>query len=254
MTTGQHIQDRRPRWVAPPGAATVPLPFHDDLEDALSEMVDMAGAVAVDGKTGTGKSYALQLVCARLGVPTVTTRLGPRPGTTKTVNRIYADVTGHAPPRRALDAERVLEQVLAERPRILVIDEAQKLGRSGIDQLIHLHEHPDAQFTLVLVGMGLAAILDAHEELDGRFGRSVAFERLRDDALLAWLGAYHPLLARTDPGLLRRTDNRHWKGNLRRWAQTAHAAYTRVADDPHVEGISEEIMDAAVHAVKARPA
>ncbi|MGY1838430.1 MULTISPECIES: AAA family ATPase [unclassified Modestobacter] len=247
-----HADARRPRYIAPPGAATVPLPFHDELEDALTEMVDVAGAVAVHGPTGVGKTFSIQLVSARLGVPTVITRLGPRPGTTKVVRRIYADVTGHTPPLRAADAERRLEEVLGERPRILVVDEAQKLGRAGIDQLIHLHEHPDAQFTLVLIGMGLQVTLDAHEELDGRFGRSVAFQRLRDDALLAWLAAYHPLLARTAPDLLRRTDNRHWKGNLRRWAQTAHAAYNRVAD-PDVDGLSEDVLDDAVHAVKARP-
>jgi hypothetical protein len=182
----------------------------------------------------------------------VTTRLGPRPGTAKVVASIYADVTKHAPPRRSTEAERLLEQVLAERPRVLVIDEAQKLGRGGIDQLIHLHEHPDAQFTLVLVGMGLGRVLGEHEELDGRFGRSVAFERLRDDALLDWLTRYHPLLARTDPAVLRRIDNRYWHGNLRRWAQTAHAAHNRV-ENPDTDGISEELAEELVHAVKARP-
>jgi hypothetical protein len=181
----------------------------------------------------------------------ITTRLGPRPGTTKVVRSIYADVTGHTAPGRSADVERLLEHVLAERPRVLVIDETQKLGRAGIDQLIHLHEHPGARFTLVLVGMGLARLLDGHEELDGRFGRSVAFERIRDDELLAWLTAYHPLLARTDPNLLRRVDNRYWKGKLRRWAQFTHAAYTRL-EDPAVDVITDEVADAAVLAVKAR--
>lgn len=245
------IGGQRPRYVAPPGAATVVLPWHAELEDALAEMVPYAGAISVDGPSGSGKTFATQLACARIGVPAVTTRLGPRPGTAKTVRNIFADVTGHTAPGRSADVERLLEHVLAEKPRVLIIDEAQKLGRSGIDQLIHLHEHPGAQFTLVMVGMGLTSVLAAHEELEGRFGRAVSFQRLRDDALLGWLAAYHPLLARTAPELLRSVDNRHWKGNLRRWAQYAHAAYVRVADPDH-DPISDEVSQAAVDAVKAR--
>lgn len=240
----------RARYVAPPGAATVAMPWHEDLEDALAEMVPLAGAVAVDGPTGSGKTYATRLVGQRLAVPVVTTRLGPRPGTAKVIRSIYADVTGHSVPGRSADVERLLEHVLAEKPRVLVIDEAQKLGRAGIDQLIHLHEHPGAQFTLVLVGMGLARLLDAHEELDGRFGRSIAFQRIRDDALLEWLTAYHPLLARTAPDLLRSVDNRFWRGNLRRWAQFTHAAWTRL-EDPDRDVITDELADVAVLAVKA---
>lgn len=243
---------RRPRYTAPPDAATVPLPFQEELTHALAEMVSVAGAVAVDGMTGTGKTFTTEEVCRRLPVSSHTVRLGPHPGTTKVVRNVYRELTGHAPPARGTEAERQLEEVLAEKPRVLVIDEAQKLGRLGIDQLIYLHEHPDAQFTLVLVGIGLARVLGEHEELEGRFPRSVAFERLRDNALADWLTAYHPLLAHTDRELLRRIDNRYWKGNLRRWAQTAHAAYNRLAD-PHAEGMSEELAEAAVRAVKARP-
>jgi hypothetical protein len=46
------------------------MPCHDDLEDAMQ----VAGAVAVDGRSGTGRTFATQLVCTRIGMPTVTLR------------------------------------------------------------------------------------------------------------------------------------------------------------------------------------
>jgi hypothetical protein len=34
------------------------MPCHDDLEDAITETVRVAGAVAVDGRSGTGRTFA----------------------------------------------------------------------------------------------------------------------------------------------------------------------------------------------------
>jgi hypothetical protein len=36
--------------------------------------MQVAGAVAVDGRSGTGRTFATQLVCTRIGMPTVTLR------------------------------------------------------------------------------------------------------------------------------------------------------------------------------------
>lgn len=238
----------RPRYVAPPDAATVSLPFHTDLEEAVEEMTAVSGMVIVDGPSGSGKTYGTQRACAATGVSTVTLRLGPRPGTAKVVRAIFAQLTGTAPPRMADTTERQVEELLAEQSRILVVDEAQKLGRDGVDQLVHLLEHPQAQFTLVLVGARLLQRLADHEEFLGRAGRTVLFQRLRDDALVEYLTAYHPLLARTAPDLLRHIDNRRFRGNLRRWAQFTHAAYNRV-DDPSTDSIDSAVAEAAVRAV-----
>ncbi len=128
------------------------------------------------------------------------------------------------------EAERRLYERLGERPRIVVVDEAQKLGRDGIDALVDLHDHDDARFILVMCGAEVASRLAPFEEFASRVSRVVRFHRLSGRELLDTLAAYHPMLAATDPTLLTRLDERHMRGNLRNWAFFTHAAYNRLED------------------------
>lgn len=218
------------RVVAPGATELMRTPYLTLVRDTLDEMAEAHGLVVIDGPVGTGKTTAIQGVAPELGIPVVYNRLGARPGTTKVLRNLLSSFDT-VPLRMSGDeAERRLHDRLSERDRIVVVDEAQKLGRDGIDALVELHDHSESRFTLVMVGAQVEAKLAAFEEFSSRISRVVRFERLTGAALLATLDAYHPLLATTDSDLLTRLDQRYLKGSLRNWAFFTHAAYNRLPD------------------------
>lgn len=218
------------RVVAPGAAELLETPFLALLRDALAEMAEVHGLIVVDGPVGTGKTTAVRNVTPEFDIPMVYNRLGARPGTAKVLRHLLSHFET-VPQRLPSDeAERRLYQRLAERDRVVVVDEAQKLGRDGIDALVDLHDHDNARFTLVMCGAEVARRLAPFEEFASRTARVVRFHRLTGQELLDTLASYHPMLAATDPTLLTRLDERHMKGNLRNWAFFTHAAYNRVED------------------------
>lgn len=227
-----------PEVVAPGATKLLDTPFLALLRDALSEMVEVHGLILIDGPVGTGKTTAVRSVAPELGVPVIYNRLGARPGTAKVLRHLLSELEP-VPGRLASDeAQRRLYDRLAETDRIIIVDEAQKLGRDGIDTLVDLHDHDKARFTLVMCGASVERRLADFEEFSSRTARVVRFHRLRGEELLDTLAKYHPLLAGTDRALLTRLDERHMKGNLRSWAFFTHAAYNRVADD--ATGLDED--------------
>lgn len=230
------------------GAQLVRTPYFTVCEQLLGEVTDVDGLMAVDGQPGTGKTTAVRTVTDASGLPVLWARLGPRPGTAKVVRQLLTllgeNTAGYA---HAGEYERRLVERLSERPRILVVDEAQKLGRDGFDQLIDVHDAPGAQFTLVLLGAGVLDRLAPFPECDSRVARRVLFQPLTGATLLDTLHDYHPLLAGTDPALLRRIDARFAHGRLRRWAQFTHAAANRLDDD--AAGVDEQTAAVCVAAI-----
>jgi DNA transposition AAA+ family ATPase len=227
-----------PRILAPGARELLETPFLQLLRDALDEMTEVHGLILVDGPVGTGKTTAIRNLTPDLGLPVVYNRLGSRPGTAKVLRHLLSHFET-VPLRLPSDeAERRLYERLAERDRVVVVDEAQKLGRDGIDALVDLHDHDEARFTLVMVGARVAERLAPFEEFASRTARVVRFHRLAGQELLDTLTLYHPMLAATDRSLLTRLDERHMKGNLRNWAFFTHAAYNRLEDSS--QGVDEE--------------
>lgn len=62
-------------------------------------------------------------------------------------------LTGSAPRDRSrFYLIAALIDLLTGPPRLLVIDEAQRMNSDCLEQLRHLHDHPDTRFALLYVG------------------------------------------------------------------------------------------------------
>lgn len=220
------------RLVIAPGAAQLlDTPFMTLLRQVLDEVTPVRGLVLVDGPVGTGKTTAVRHVVPQLGIEHTYDQLDARPGSAQIVRILLRQFDSSVPERLPRDeTKRRLQLRLAEKNRIVVLDEAHKLDRDAVDQIITLHDHPDANFTLVMCGARVLERLAAFEEFMSRAAIAVPFQRLSGELLLATLNRYHPLLAATDDALLNQLDARHIHGNLRNWAHFTFLAYNRTAD------------------------
>lgn len=210
------------------GAAEVPISSLRLATKFGREVAEQRSILVVLGAAGLGKTFAARTLCEQLPVATyvpVDYAMTSHAFLSRLLRELGGPVNHGL--RGHLLEEAVIERLGSRRP-LLVIDDANHLGRRLIAQFIYLQAYAD--FGLVLVGYRLDRLLHRHPELETRVARTVSFRRLRGAKLMEALAAYHPVLAATDPTVLREVDA-HWaRGCFRRWAAfleralTAHAA------------------------------
>jgi hypothetical protein len=124
--------------------------------------------------------------------------------------------------------DQVIELLVADPggpPRVLVVDEAQRLTRECIELLRHLHDHPATRFALVLVGGdGAWEVLSREPMLRSRVFRRVNFAALSAAEVCKLIGAFHPIYHGVDGELLLLVDDHFAHGNLRDWASFTYTA------------------------------
>jgi AAA domain len=212
-------------------------------------VADLMGAQAmgvIHGEAGLGKTFAVD--DALHACPAVTeacwTSFPARP----TMRQVTLDLLGlltrtHRAGTR-FQATHELIEALADRPRLLVIDEAQRLNRECIELLRHLHDHPATRFGLLLVGGdGCWEVLSREPMLRSRIYRRLRFQPLTAREVLMVVPGYHPLYADADPELLCLVDEHFAHGNWRNWAAFTHTAVGlaaetgRTLDEPLVRNV-----------------
>jgi hypothetical protein len=207
--------------------------------------------LVVYGTPGTGKTFAVLTLCRELAnwvyVP-VDANMTPH----AFMHRLLECLTGRPTDRELrghLLERHVIDELRARQP-ILVIDDANFLGRKLIAQFIYLHAFAD--FALVLAGHQLDRVLRRSPELETRVARSVAFRRLRRDELLRVLADFHPLFARTAPEVLREIDTRWARGNLRRWARLLEVVVTE-HPEAVAAGLTRRVGQLAIGSIAGGP-
>lgn len=185
---------------------------------------------------GAGKTYAVEAALEDLAAGTGTT-----PVTTFTLAfpsqptmRLVADellqaLTGAAAPRsrNRFYLTNALIELLAAMPRLLVIDEAQRLNGDCIELIRHLHDHPETRFALLYVGgNGCWEVLSKEPMLRSRVFRRLPFQPLKRDQIPALIRDYHPIYTGAPTKLLEEIDDAYAHGTLRDWA-----VFTRTAVD-----------------------
>src|SRR6266542_7057451 len=122
-------------------------------------------------------------------------------------------------------ATALLVDELACRPRVVVIDEAQRLNRECIECLRHLHDHPATTFGLLLVGGdGCWEVLSREPMLRSRIYRRVTFRPLTSQQVLGLIGNYHRLYQDVPDELVLFIDDHFAHGSWRNWAAFTHSA------------------------------
>jgi hypothetical protein len=198
---------------------------------AVHDLVELQAMGVVYGPAGSGKTFAWQSAVAGVDVPVCAVAFPSRPSMLRVAQVLLGRLTKTAPKGSRFTLSDALLDLLAEQPRLVVIDEAQWLNRDCIEYLRHLHDDPATKFSLLLVGgNGCWEILAREPMLRSRLYRRVVFSPLTPDGVLRVIPGYHPLYAGVDPELLLLINEVFAHGYFREWATFTHSAQ-RLCED-----------------------
>jgi DNA transposition AAA+ family ATPase len=197
-----------------------------------AEAIAERTSAAFIGPAGTGKTYAAVTAAASSGLPIVwiDPPVAPRVRALQMsfARALRIEFPDNAPPDLL---DRLLITELATTPRVVVVDDARRVGSDGLEELRFLHCQPSALWSLFVVGEGLERILAANRALETRMPYRVSFAPLKKKESLAFARAYHSLLT-TAPADLLDAIERVVRGNLRLWAQTLRHILREVDEAP----------------------
>ncbi|WP_043262612.1 ATP-binding protein [Streptomyces sp. CT34] len=191
----------------------------------------LAGAVArrrflcVLGDTGIGKTFAVHAAGRRLGggglVP-LELRAQPAPTDLRLALHRALRLPGGAPADPGA-ADTLIRHALADRPRIVVVEDAHRLSASCMEYLRFLHDGVPGGLCVVLIAARRGERrLRAQRMLATRTAAWLRVQPLTRDQIPLALPALHPVWQGVDPGDLMALDARLAGGALRRWALITH--------------------------------
>jgi len=257
------------QFVDLPGAATLATRQFQLTGQIIDDLVEAGATGVVHGPAGTGKTYAVEAALERLRDPTGTEVTATEPGgpaaptrrapavvsctlafPSRPTMRLVADelvraLTGSNAPRsrNRFYLTAALIELLAGPPRLLIIDEAQRLTSDCIELLRHLHDHPQTRFALLYVGGdGCWEVLSREPMLASRVFRRLPFKKLDRTAIPALMRSYHHIYAGVGDELLWEVEDAYGKGTLRNWAVFTQTALTLCARSGR-ERIDAEVID-----------
>jgi len=195
---------------------------------AVKDTVKYLAMAAMYGPAGLGKTFAVQEAIADLTQPVLRLKFEMRPTMRLVSDRLLhalGEETSMTRTRFAMTMQ-LLER-LAERERVVVVEEAQNLNRDCFEYLRYLHDARQTRFAIIFDGGdGCWDVICREPMLKSRILRPVPFWTLGTEDVLALMPQYHPILRNAAPSLIRHIDDHLARGRLRLWA-----AFTLTAAD-----------------------
>jgi DNA transposition AAA+ family ATPase len=178
------------------------------------------GIAVVYGDAGLGKTFAVHCaLCDHEDMRPLVVEFQPKATVASTAHTLYKKLHGEeysGVTRRALEE---CARALSGDPRLLVIDEAQRLTSEAIEVLRALHDRDDTNFALLLVGGHRCwEVLTSNPMLESRVAPRIAFRPMSDDEVVAAIPSYHPLYRTASEALVRYIDDYWAHGVWRNWA------------------------------------
>ncbi|AGL15143.1 ATP-binding protein [Actinoplanes sp. N902-109] len=216
----------------------------------IDDLVANAATDVIHGPAGVGKTFAVEANLERLRdvgdhrVSTCSLAFPSKPTMLRVAAELVTALTGTPPPtsRSRFHLISHLVGLLAGPPRLVVIDEAQRLNGECIELLRHLHDHSDTRFALLYVGGdGCWEVLSREPMLRSRIFRRLPFKPLPKDKIPALMRSYHPIYADTGDDLLLTIDDTYAHGSMRDWAVFTHTA-AQLCTDAALPGVTTEVV------------
>lgn len=218
------IAERAARLSAPspfnvPGSRSIQT---DHLLLARDNLIDICEEFAMGafwGPAGVGKSYALLEAVGQItDMPVTWIEFGHRP----TMRHVTVELLSKLGYDGRMGSKHDMIVPLAEllrTPRLLVIDEAQRLNTECIDHLRSIHDRPDTRFAVALTGGdGCWETLSKEPMLESRIWRRTPFSPLDEDEVVALIPTFHTIYSEAPGELLLTIDRSFAHGLLRDWA------------------------------------
>jgi hypothetical protein len=230
-----------------PSVPTVATPDFRKAQVVAADATDLREIAVMSGDPGLGKSFAVYHYVANQQLPWLWLDMPPKASPKEIVVRLLRGLTGGCEQRLPVyELADELCDVLAEQPRVVIIDEAQHLDSHGLHQLRYLHDRPDADWALLFVGgVGCEKTLACDPQLDDRIAGRVRFRPLDGEILLETLDAFSPFFARADRQLLLRLNESYACGVFRRWARLLQVG-SRLAEQAGTDRLNTTVARAAL--------
>jgi DNA transposition AAA+ family ATPase len=219
----------------------------------IDDLVANAATGVIHGPAGVGKTFAVQANLERLRdtgthrVSTCSLSFPSKPTMLRVAAELVTALTGTPPSssRNRFYLINHLVGLLAGPPRLVVVDEAQRLNGECIELLRHLHDHTETRFALLYVGGdGCWEVLSREPMLRSRVFRRLPFRPLVKQEVPALMRGYHPIYAQADDELLRDIDDIYAHGSMRDWAVFTHTA-AQLCAETHLPGVNPEVISNA---------
>ncbi|MFI7221451.1 AAA family ATPase [Micromonospora maritima] len=246
---------RRTPEAGPPGARRISTPALQLARLVITDTADHHAVGVIHGLAGLGKTFAMRTCTTALAARTrpaerievATIAFPSRPTMRLLANLLLQTLTGAPPARQAnrfyLTAALVRE--LARVPRLVVVDEAQRLPEECIELLRYLHDHDDTSFGLLYVGgNGCWEVLSRQPMLRSRVWRRQTFAPMSRAEVPQVMRSYHRLYAGVDDELLHYVDDKFAHGIWRNWALFSSTAHL-IAKRARRTRLDAEIVDNA---------
>ncbi|WP_326701511.1 ATP-binding protein [Streptomyces sp. NBC_01754] len=207
------------------GARTVLTPGLTDVDSALADAHRQRRFLCVLGDAGLGKTFAVHHTAhTRFPRAHVPLRLGARPGPADLRFHLHhaLGIHGTAPAEPAA-ADALIRRALGAAPRIVVVDEADRMPEPCFEYLRFLHDDlPDGLCAVLIAGQRGEKALRAQQMLLTRTTTWLTLQPLTRGQVPRAAAVLHPLWQTVAPDQLLSLDGHFAHGSLRRWALLTH--------------------------------
>lgn len=232
MSAWLDIDGRADHYLGLAGANIVATQSLLTTRDNLADVVAAKAMMCVHGDAGLGKTLSVNASLRTLApedVYRVQFRARPTPRDIRHVLFDALGIGGH-PPAAPIEFDSLLKDVLAERFRVLVCDEAQWLSRECFEFWRHLWDDPRTDIAIVFVGGGdCYKVLRREPMLSSQVYVWQEFRRMSRAQVLEIIPAFHPVWADADTEDIAFTDTHAGHGNFRAWAKITSHVVTGLA-------------------------
>lgn len=228
------------------GAKTMSTPGFALAERCFSDCQQTLAMGVVEGPSGVGKTFAVDYASARSELEVHWFTFAHRPAISHLVKAMLNQITAvnHHGERFKLTSD--LLAVLADKPRLLVVDEAQLLNRDAFEYLRFLHDDRRTQFALLFVGgHGCYRTLARYPMLLARIYRHARLDSLTEDEVVSLVPQYHPVHQQVAVELILRINDSYARGNFRRWAAFT-GTIAALCQERKVDSYDEQLAQAAL--------
>jgi DNA transposition AAA+ family ATPase len=207
------------------GASTIKTPHHALTARLVPNIIEHAAIGAIYGEAGNGKTFSVESALERVTTPSVEIASLRRPTMKYLALSVLEGITKVSHQGELMRLTEDLRAVLAEKRRLIVIDEAQNLSTECFEYMRHLHDDPRTDFALLFVGGNRCwEVIARHPMLRSRIWHKVEFKPLSLAEVRKIMPRYHAIYREADPELLLEIDEEFAHGNFRHWA-----AFTKTA-------------------------
>lgn len=214
-----------------PGSLPVPPPnlvtatkMGKDIRLLLQMSVRLGACLLIGGPVGIGKTTAVAEAARGLDCAPVYINMFGTTSTRDQMQTIWEAMTGtRASGNAALIRDQILDSLKGD-PVTLLIDDAHHVGFSALASILSIwdrvHTTRGRGTPIVLCGNNLERHLKERlPELLSRSALAREFKPVAGKALADLVLAMEPRIAGTPASTIRDLDNRHFRGDLRRWRQ-----------------------------------